>query len=235
MRSHGQYREIGEKLAEVLQDNRSDKLESYNMTGLIADLANADNTMIIPLKDLTKRTGFIEILHLAGSGKGRVKAHALLVEVASIYNTETVECLGEFIHGFLGLDVKSISQEDLSSDIKKSNDWHTEQSGRFASMPEVELEQHVADTIDTKRRRSNSDAHSRLIWKTATITLITLLTSVAASQLHRMSPVKTIIPACIDDGHGSCLYSEWYRKNLQERMNQVCKPTEDGSCLYEAK
>ncbi len=235
MRSHSQYTEIGERLAEVLQKNRSGKFESGNLAGLIADLANADNIIAIPLKDLTKRAGFIQMLHLAGSGEGRVKAHALLEEVASIYNTETVECLREFINGFLGLEVESISQGTLSSNTEKLSESRAEQPSRFSNMPGIALEKQVTKATGTKPHKSNGDAQSKLIWKAVTAILITLFSSLAASQLHRMSFVKTITPACIDDGHGSCLYSAWYRENLQEHMNQVCKPKEDGSCLYESK
>ncbi len=104
------YQTLGKRLAGLLRRHSATETVSVAaMQGMVADLTAYEPDITGPLKELVSRQAFIELLPLAGSGRGKLQCHALLQDLSRIYNDQTLGALRLIVSGYLALADKPSS------------------------------------------------------------------------------------------------------------------------------
>ena len=97
------YRAIGARLAAHLERYGDELPSGATLQGLVADLAAEHATLVLPLKELVGRSGFINLARRAGSGSGASLRDGVLQDLAATFSPQVVAAMAEVLNGFLEL------------------------------------------------------------------------------------------------------------------------------------
>lgn len=102
-RQHQRYRIIGAELARYICEHNGDLPAIYILQAITADLAGHDEQLLLPLKTLVSKPGFLALLPLAGSGSGEIQRYALLRDLENTFSEATIARISTVLDGFLGI------------------------------------------------------------------------------------------------------------------------------------
>lgn len=86
------------------------------LNAVVSDLAGGDTEILIPIKTLLAKPGFMQLVQYASSGKGDIEKASLMQQLQTLFSDPVVLRLEYFIDGFLGLE-----RDAPSKDASRSN------------------------------------------------------------------------------------------------------------------
>lgn len=94
-----QYREVGVSLGVFL---RSQKPSVRQIQAYVADLV-VNEELLVPLKEVVSRAGFVVLRDLAGTGRGRVEKLSFVRDIRKTYASSVADQIEAVLDGMLGL------------------------------------------------------------------------------------------------------------------------------------
>lgn len=93
------YRQVGGRLGAYI---RSQKPTAPQIQGLLSDLLAGDE-VLVPMRDLTQRQSFNNLIPLIGTGSGIPQRQAILAEIGNLYTRDILNYVAQILDGMLDL------------------------------------------------------------------------------------------------------------------------------------
>jgi len=112
---NSRIRSLGASFAVYVRANRKALGSTTKLQSVVADILGADQSLLLPIKELIAAPAFKQLAKLAGSGTGSVQRDSAIQSLAGTFSTGVVADLEIFLGGFLDLPTKPRPAQDPAS------------------------------------------------------------------------------------------------------------------------
>lgn len=198
----------GIRLAEHIAVSSDKDISTATLQALIRDFLPQHEELQEALRSIVARPDFLQLVKLAGSGKGGAQKCALIESLRKIYSTDTVEAADKLVCGIMGLNHKTSSSDlgpNTALDTKAFQEAKViaSEARKKAAYPE---EKQIPRARAAERKVHSPLLTSHSFRNIATICLTTLAavsTIWAANQANntvKYSPEETPTPKHAENG-----------------------------------